>query len=64
MLKEGAGKGIIMTPTKEAVDFGKSIGKFYDTNTGQYYDTTRGLIHYDSRGNAHIVPAAPIGFYD
>ncbi len=50
------------TPTKESVDFGRVIGKYYDKETGKYYETTRGTIHYDSKGNAHIVPARPNGF--
>ncbi|MCI8805851.1 MAG: transposase [Clostridiales bacterium] len=62
LLKEGAGKGKMTTPTKESVDFGRVIGKYYDKETGKYYETTRGTIHYDSKGNAHIVPARPNGF--
>ena len=48
--------------TKEVVDYGRIIGKYYHEKTGKYYDTTRATIHYDSKGNAHIVPAAPKGF--
>ena len=55
-------KGRTITPTKESVDFGKSIGKYYDKETGKYYDTSRVTIHYDSKGNAHIVPARPTNF--
>ena len=62
LLKEGAGKGRMITPTKESIDFGRVIGKYYHEKTNRYYDTTRGTIHYDSKGNAHIVPAAPRGF--
>lgn len=47
------------TPTKESVDFGRVIGKYYHEKTGRYYETTRGTIHYDSKRNAHIVPARP-----
>lgn len=63
LLKEGAGKGRMTTPTKETVDFGRTIGKYYNRETGKYYDTSIGTIHYDSKGNAHIVPARPKGFY-
>lgn len=62
LLKEGAGKGRMATPTKETVDYGRVIGKYYDRESGKYYDTTRATIHYDSKGNAHIVPARPRGF--
>ena len=62
LLKQGAGKGRMTTPTKESVDFGRVIGKYYDKLTGRYYDTTRGTIHYDGKGNAHIVPARPVNF--
>ncbi|MCI8332023.1 MAG: transposase [Clostridiales bacterium] len=62
LLKEGAGKGRMANSTKETVDFGRVIGKYYSRETGKYYNTTRGIIHYDSRGNAHIVPARPKGF--
>jgi hypothetical protein len=44
---------------KERVDFGKTIGQYYDTETGTFTDTTKGIIHYDSKGQAHIVPARP-----
>lgn len=59
LLKEGAGKGQNYGSNKVVVDYGKTIGKFYDIKTNQYYDTTRATIHYDSNGNAHIVPAKP-----
>lgn len=59
LLQEGAGKGISHGDNKEVVDYGRNIGKFYDTKTGMYYDTTRATIHYDNKGNAHIVPAKP-----
>ena len=62
LLREGAGKGRMTTPTKETVDFGKVIGKYFDRESKKYYNTTRATIHYDSRGNAHIVPARPKGF--
>ena len=54
LLKEGTGKGRMTTPNKETVDYGRVIGK--------YYNTTRATIHYDNKGNAHIVPARPRGF--
>lgn len=62
LLQEGAGKGKMITPTKESIDFGRIIGKYYHEKTGKYYNTTIATIHYDSKGNAHIVPAAPKGF--
>lgn len=62
LLKEGAGKGRMTTHNKESVDFGRIIGKYYDSDTKIYYGTTRATIHYDSQGNAHIVPARPNGF--
>ena len=49
----------MITPTKESVDFGRIIGKYYHEKTNGYYDTTRGTIHYDEKGDAHIVPAKP-----
>lgn len=62
LLREGAGKGQIVNPNKEVVDFGRVIGKFYDIKTSKFYETTRGTIHYDQHGNAHIVPARPNDF--
>lgn len=59
LLEEGKGKGQSYGRSKEVVDYGRTIGKFYDLKTGKYYDTTRATIHYDSKGNAHIVPAKP-----
>lgn len=59
LLKEGAGNGTMRTPTKETIDYGRVIGKYYDRETEKYFNTTRATIHYDSRGNAHIVPARP-----
>ena len=49
----------MITPTKESVDFGRIIGKYYHEKTNGYYVTTRGTIHYDEKGDAHIVPAKP-----
>ena len=62
LLNKGVGKGRFITPTKESVDFGECIGKYYDMESGQYYDTTRGTVHYDSSGTIHIVPARPNNF--
>ncbi len=62
LLKEGTGRGRMIIPNKESVDFGRIIGKYYDPETGKYYDTTRATIHYDSKGNAHIVPARPTSY--
>ena len=59
LLREGAGKGISRGSTKEVVDYGRTIGRYYDRETGKYYDTSRATIHYDNNGNAHIVPAMP-----
>ena len=59
LLKEGAGKGRMITPTKESVDYKYTIGKYYHEKTGKYYNTSRATIHYDNKGNAHIVPAKP-----
>ncbi len=59
LLKKGAGKGRMITPTKESVDYGRIIGKFYSQETGKYYYTTVATICYDTKGNAHIVPARP-----
>jgi hypothetical protein len=61
LLDEFGGKGILVTESKEWVDFGKIIGKYYDINVGTYMNTSKGIIHYDSKGSAHIVPAHPDG---
>ena len=54
-----AGKGqLLPNGKKERVDFGKTIGNYYDRNTGEYLDTTNGLIHYGKDG-VHIVPSRP-----
>lgn len=55
-------KGDDVSPNKEVVNYGRSIGKYYDSETDKYCDTTRVIIRYDSKGNAHIVPARPDGF--
>lgn len=59
LLKEGAGNGYFVSKNKEVVDYGRTIGKYYDIKTQRYYDTTRATIHYDEHGNAHVVPAKP-----
>ena len=61
LLREFAGKGERISPTKERINFGEIIGRYYDPKTQQYYDTTWGIIHYDNNGGAHIVPAYPRG---
>ncbi|WP_342566718.1 T7SS effector LXG polymorphic toxin [Psychrobacillus sp. FSL K6-4046] len=59
LLDKFAGKGqLLPNGKKERVDFGKTIGNYYDRNTGEYLDTTNGLIHYGKDG-AHIVPSRP-----
>ena len=64
LLREGTGKGTRIGINKEVVNFGNTIGKFYDVNSGKYYDTSRGTIHYDRDGSAHIVPAMPSWMFD
>ncbi len=60
LLREGVNKGYVpQGSTKRVVDYGKTIGKYYDEKSGKYYDTTRATIHFDKNGNAHIVPAKP-----
>ncbi len=59
LLDTFAGKGqLLPNGKKERVDFGKTIGKYYDRNTGEYLETTNGLIHYGKDG-ARIVPSRP-----
>ena len=60
LLAEGVGNGYKPSPTKEVVDYGMVVGKYYDLETKQYYETTRATIHYDTKKKAHIVPALPI----
>jgi hypothetical protein len=62
LLTEGVGKGHKQGDTKEVIDYGRVIGKFYDLDTKKYYDTTRATIHFDSKNKAHIVPAKPKEF--
>lgn len=59
LLREGVGRGKIVSTNKEIVDFGRCIGKYWDRNMRKYYGTTRVTIHYDRNGNAHMVPARP-----
>ncbi|MEC1921819.1 T7SS effector LXG polymorphic toxin [Bacillus subtilis] len=60
LLDKFAGKGqLLPNGKKERVDFGKTIGKYYDRDTGEYIETTRGMIHYGKDG-AHIVPSEPL----
>jgi len=60
LLDEFAGKGQLLPKgNKERVDFGKPIGKYYDSDTGEYLETTRGITHYGKDG-AHIVPSEPL----
>ncbi|MDA1850416.1 polymorphic toxin type 50 domain-containing protein, partial [Bacillus cereus] len=60
LLDKFAGKGqLLPNGKKERVDFGKTIGEYYDRDTGEYLETTRGMIHYGKDG-AHIVPSEPL----
>ena len=59
LLDDFAGTGSAVGDTKERVDFGMTIGKYYDETSGTYTDTSKGIIHYNSKGQAHIVPARP-----
>lgn len=59
LLDKFAGNGQKIGTNKERVNFGKTIGKYYDSASGTYTNTTKGIIHYDSKGQAHIVPARP-----
>ena len=36
LLREGAGKGISRGSTKEVVDYGRTIGRYYDRETGKF----------------------------
>jgi toxin YxiD len=58
LLDSFAGKGDMFRPGKERIDFGKSIGQYYNRETGRYEETNKGVIHYGQNG-AHIVPARP-----
>ena len=58
LLNEYSGKGTPINSNKERVDFGKIIGKYYDTENNKFIETTIGIIHYGKNG-AHIVPARP-----
>src|SRR5690625_3409957 len=60
LLDKFAGKGQrLPKSSRERVDFGEPIGKYYDLDAGEYLETTRGMIHYGKDG-AHIVPAEPL----
>lgn len=58
LLKSHAGKGKMINENKERVNFGKTIGDYYNSTTKHYEPTKQGIIHYSKTG-AHIVPAAP-----
>ena len=58
LLNRFSGKGVMIAPERERVDFGKIIGYYVDKTTGIKYPTTMGLIHYSKKGS-HIVPAKP-----
>ena len=57
-LNDYAGTGQKISDYKERVDFGETIGQYYDPTTGTYTDTTIGTITYGKNG-AHIIPARP-----
>ncbi|MGG1592433.1 T7SS effector LXG polymorphic toxin [Terribacillus saccharophilus] len=59
LLDKYAGTGQMMPKNnKERIDFGQTIGEYYNKETGEYEKTTNGLIHYGKNGS-HIVPARP-----
>ena len=58
LIDKFTGKGKMINDRRERVDFGKVIGKYFDTDTRKYYDTTVGTIRY-SKDGTHIVPAKP-----
>ena len=59
LIRDFAGTGTWHEKSRrEAVDFGKVIGRYVNVKTGESRPTTRGTIHYSKKG-AHIVPASP-----
>ena len=58
LINNFSGKGVMIGPGKERVDFGRTIGYYVDKTTGTRHPTTVGMIHYSKNGS-HIVPAKP-----
>ncbi|NLD49779.1 MAG: hypothetical protein GX660_21730 [Clostridiaceae bacterium] len=58
LLDNYAGSGQKINDYKERIDFGKTIGQYYDEATGTYTDTSIGIVTYGNKG-AHIIPARP-----
>ena len=58
LLDDYAGMGQKINDYKERIDFGKTIGQYYDEVTGTYTDTSIGIVTYGNKG-AHIIPARP-----
>uniref|UniRef100_UPI003AA899F6 polymorphic toxin type 50 domain-containing protein n=1 Tax=Tenacibaculum sp. TaxID=1906242 RepID=UPI003AA899F6 len=57
--KSGDVKGSsVINDVKTRVDFGQTIGRYYNTATKEFVETTNGIIH-NSKSGAHIVPSAP-----
>lgn len=46
--------------SKERVDFGNAIGKYFEQGASEGVDTTVGTIVYSKKG-IHIIPARPRG---
>ena len=58
LLDDYAGTGQKINDYKERIDFGKTIGQYYDEVAGTYSDTSIGIVTYGNKG-AHIIPARP-----
>ena len=58
MVEAKAGSGKWLSPTRERVDFGRTIGKYLDEDTGESSDTSIRIIHY-AQGDIHVVPSEP-----
>ncbi|MBF0492842.1 MAG: hypothetical protein HQM15_08685 [Deltaproteobacteria bacterium] len=54
----GPGKIFPEAGYKERIDFGETIGKFYDKEAKTYFETTIGSIDY-AKNDVHIVPRSP-----
>ena len=58
LIKQFSGSGQMLSPNRERIDFGKTIGYYVDPATNEKLPTTVGIVHY-SKDGAHIVPARP-----
>ena len=62
LVDEFAGKGQLIKPDRERINFKRVIGRYVDESSKKSVDTTWGTIRY-SKDGVHIVPSDPDSYY-